>query len=126
MAHNLGWCGDFCTDRPNLEGAAQSGRAMARTLNLYYGSNNDAGETFKADAPEFLPSSVAWIPRTVAENGPSSASSHDETLVDIGQFGHSPHLLPSLFSHTNLVPSSLNGYDKALGKGAGGQKKKNK
>jgi len=121
-SQNLGWCGDFCTDRPNLEGAAQSGRAMARNLNLYYGSKDDAGETFNAEAPEFLPTSVAWIPRTISNNGPSTTH---ETLVDIGQFGHSQRLLPSLFSHTNLVPSALNGYDKALGKGAGGQNSKN-
>ena len=118
-SQNLGWCGDFCTDRPNLEGAAQSGRAMAHNLNLYYTSKNDGGGNFKAAAPEFLPSSVSWIPRTALKNEPAT-SSH-ETLVDIGQFGHSQHLLPSVFSHTNLVPSSLNGYDKALGKGAGGQ-----
>jgi len=122
-SQNLGWCGDFCTDRPNLEGAAQSGRAMAHNLNLYYRSKNDAGEIFNVHAPEFLPSSVAWIPRTALKNGPST-SSH-ETLVDIGQFGHSQHALPSLFSHTNLVPSSVDGYDKALGKGAGGQNSRN-
>jgi len=125
VVQNLGWCGDFCTDSPNVEGAAQSGRAMAYHLNFYYASRNKKSKTFHVSAPEFLPLSVAWIPRSVSlKNGPSS-SSHDKTVVDIGQFAHSQHVLPPLFSHTNLVPSSLNGYDKALGKGAGGQNSRN-
>merc|ERR1719491_2480583 len=121
ISQNIGWCGDFCTDRPNLEGAAQSGSTMAHYLNLYYANKNNAGETVLS-APEFLPSSVAWIPRTALKKGLSAFS--DETRVDIGQFAHNQQLLPSQFSHTNLVPSSLHGYDKALGKGAGVQNSK--
>jgi len=117
ISQNIGWCGDFCTDRPNLEGAAQSGRTMAHHLNLYYANRTSLS------APELLPSSVAWIPRTASKKGLSVSSQN--TIVDIGQFAHSQRLLPSQFSHTNLVPSSLNGYDKALGKGAGGQNSKN-
>jgi len=118
VTQNLGWCGDFCTEHPNLEGAAKSGRAMASTLESYFREGSSA---FMKDVDSLLPSQVSWNPRT-----PNRNLSSDESLVDIGSFHHSRERLPAKFSHTNLVPSAINGYDKQAGRGAGGPPPKNR
>jgi len=108
---SLGWCGDFCTDRPNLEGAAESGRAMAGTLESFL---RDSEEKKGLVESGYLPSNVVWVPRVV-DNIPGSGS-----LVDIGQFGHGSRSLPDRFTHTDLVPSYVDGY---LGKNNNPQRK---
>lgn len=116
-SHSLGWCGDFCTtDFPNLEGAATSGRAMARTLALYFREGPESG----AESPAYLPCKVDWVPRVVGGSVSKSSS-----LVDIGRFRHDPESLHPRFTHTDLVPSFVGGYNKQSGRGASGGAPKN-
>jgi len=121
--NNLGWCGDFCTDSPNIEGAAHSGWKMAEKVEAYLGADIQTADNNNESSS--LPFSVNWIPRTT-NMVPTSSS-----LVDIGQFSHNQEegsssmkrLLPHQFTHIkNLVPSSIKGYNKQSGMGAGGRK----
>jgi len=87
----LGWCGDFCV-APGIEGAAKSGCSMARVIAEYL--QNPAA----FNKHGLLPSQHEWLPISAA-NG----------MMDIGSF--SPLLgLPSNITHTDLVPSALQGY----------------
>lgn len=109
----LGWCGDFCVV-PGIQGAALSGQAMATTL----GDFLDNGKDF--DCKGLLPADVDWV----------SFQSQDATMVDIGAFSSKLGLEPN-WTHTNLVPSAINGYDPqahtgAAGRAQGGAKGKGK
>jgi len=100
----LGWCGDFCV-APGIEGAALSGQAMAATLSNFW----EHGGEF--DPRGLLPWDEAWAPFQ-----PESV-----TLVDIGSFP--THLgLRVNWTHTQFVPSAINGYDVKAHVGAAGQR----
>merc|ERR1712054_581262 len=100
----LGWCGDFCT-LPGIEGAALSGQAMATTL-FEFMSNSQG-----FDRQHLLPADVDWEPFRI----------QDHTLLDIGAFSSKLGMAAN-WTHTDLVPSAINGYNTSSGKGAGGQK----
>mmetsp|Transcript_135001 Transcript_135001/g.248312 ORF Transcript_135001/g.248312 Transcript_135001/m.248312 type:complete len:565 (-) Transcript_135001:35-1729(-) len=104
----LGWCGDFCT-LPGVQGAALSGKAMATTLSKFIENSEDF------DPEGLLPADEEWIPFQ-----PQGA-----TMVDIGSFSDKLGLKPS-WTHTDLVPSAINGYDPETKKGAAGRALKNK
>lgn len=97
VEHRLGWCGDFCV-LPGIQGAALSGIAMADTIEKVLSKN-------QVDATGLLPSDDAWLP--IAQLDQS-----DATIVDIGAFS-SKLGLKSVSTHTDLVPSAINGYNKA-------------
>jgi predicted NAD/FAD-dependent oxidoreductase len=99
----LGWCGDFCV-LPGLEGAALSGRAMATTLSDFL----DKGKDF--DCRNLLPADKDWV----------RFQPKEATMVDIGSFPRKLGLKPS-WTHTNLVPSAVDGYDPKAHTGAAGQ-----
>jgi predicted NAD/FAD-dependent oxidoreductase len=100
----LGWCGDFCT-LPGIEGAALSGQAMAMTLAEFIGSPQNF------DRQGFLPFDQSWVP----------FQPQGSTMVDIGAFSGSLGL-PSNWTHTDLVPSAIHGYNSADGLGAAGRR----
>lgn len=100
----LGWCGDFCT-LPGIEGAALSGQAMATTLVDFLSKGQDF------DNQHLLPADVDWEPFRM----------QDQALMDIGAFSSKLGMAAN-WTHTDLVPSAVNGYNAASGKGAGGQK----
>jgi len=100
----LGWCGDFCV-APGIEGAARSGQSMATTL------SNFCEQSKEFDPRGFLPCDEAWTPFQ-----PDGC-----TLVDIGSFP--AHLgLSENWTHTQLVPSAIGGYNLKAHVGAAGQK----
>jgi predicted NAD/FAD-dependent oxidoreductase len=97
----LAWAADFCV-APCVEGAALSGKAAAETVLRFL-----SGEPLD-DAEALLPHNVPWPAR------PSQ--------VDIGHFGHAA--LPPRNTHTDLVPSAMDGWDRVANsmkgsKGAG-------
>jgi len=100
----LGWCGDFCV-APGIEGAALSGQAMATTLSSFC----EHGREF--DPRGLLPWDDTWSPFK-----PESC-----TLVDIGSFP--AHLgLKVHWTHTQLVPSAIGGYNVEAHVGAAGKR----
>eukprot|EP00747_Dinoflagellata_sp_TGD_P072084 gnl/TRDRNA2_/TRDRNA2_157323_c0_seq1.p1 gnl/TRDRNA2_/TRDRNA2_157323_c0~~gnl/TRDRNA2_/TRDRNA2_157323_c0_seq1.p1 ORF type:complete len:588 (-),score=76.77 gnl/TRDRNA2_/TRDRNA2_157323_c0_seq1:154-1863(-) len=106
----LGWCGDFCV-LPGVQGAALSGKAMASTLSSFIDNDHEF------DGRGLLPSDDDWV----------SFQPQGETLLDIGAFSGDLGLKPK-WTHTDLVPSSINGYDPksqlgAAGRGKGGGNK---
>ncbi|CAE7447824.1 unnamed protein product [Symbiodinium pilosum] len=91
-AQGLGWCGDFCVS-PGVEGAANSGIAMADVLESFHGQKD-------FDQAGLLPMDVDWVP---------IESLQGSSIVDIGSFaGITAHS-----THTDLVPSAIGGYNKA-------------
>lgn len=103
----LGWCGDFCV-APGVQGAALSGRAMAETLAAYLQGPSEF------DARGLLPADDEWV--AIDRNGLKTS------LVDIGAF--SGRLgLRSASTHTDLVPSAVEGYNNAAHYGAAGKGK---
>lgn len=99
----LGWCGDFCVS-PGVEGAAHSGQAMAATLSEFL----DKGKDFNRE--NLLPAKKDWVP----------FQPKDATMVDIGSFPQKLGL-ESNWTHTDLVPSAIEGYDPKAHTGAAGQ-----
>lgn len=98
----LGWCGDFCV-APGIQGAAMSGLSMAGKVGEYLRDGADI------DRRGLLPDQLEWRPVRAAEG-----------VVDIGAF--SPALkLPGSVTHTDLVPSAIDGYDPAAHTGAAGR-----
>eukprot|EP00746_Dinoflagellata_sp_MGD_P161541 gnl/MRDRNA2_/MRDRNA2_88735_c0_seq1.p1 gnl/MRDRNA2_/MRDRNA2_88735_c0~~gnl/MRDRNA2_/MRDRNA2_88735_c0_seq1.p1 ORF type:complete len:507 (+),score=91.94 gnl/MRDRNA2_/MRDRNA2_88735_c0_seq1:89-1609(+) len=98
----LGWCGDFCV-MPGIEGAAKSGQAMATTLRDFV-----EGKDF--DQRGLLPAEVDWVP----------FEPRDATMVDIGAFS-SKLGMESNWTHTDLVPSAIGGYNPEAHTGAAGR-----
>jgi hypothetical protein len=99
----LGWCGDFCV-LPGLQGAALSGQAMATTLAEFTGKGQDF------DCRNLLPADEKWIPFQPHE---------DATMLDIGAFS-SGLGLTAHWTHTDLVPSAIDGYKPEAHVGAAG------
>merc|ERR1719379_3249009 len=99
----LGWCGDFCV-MPGIQGAALSGQAMATTLKDYL----DKGKEFNRQG--LLPADVDWV----------TFQAQDATMVDIGAFSSNLGLTPN-WTHTDLVPSAINGYNPDAHTGAAGR-----
>merc|ERR1711920_793533 len=101
----LGWCGDFCVF-PGIQGAALSGRAMATTLSNYIEAQSgfdDAG---------MLPFDEPWRP---------VQSTESSILLDIGAFPSELGLAEN-WTHTDLVPSAIDGYNLEAHTGAAGAK----
>lgn len=93
VEYGLGWCGDFCV-LPGVQGAALSGRAMAETLAKHLDGQ-------ELDRSGLLPCDELWKPFATGEE--------DAAMLDIGAF--SPKLsIPSRITHTDLVPSCIDGY----------------
>lgn len=104
----IGWCGDFCV-APSVDGAAQSGVRLAQVVHELLLSPKATDEPkILVDEDKLLPFNVEWIP--MKESAFTSTAKY--TTVDIGSFGHSPLELPAFNSHTNLVPSAIDGYQK--------------
>lgn len=106
----LGWVGDFCV-QPGIQGAALSGKAMAEILDQFL--NSSASESF--DGRGLLPADEDWLPFL-------SGMTLNGTLMDIGTFSPTLGLRP-LYTHTDLVPSAVNGYDPMAHTGAAGAAK---
>eukprot|EP00746_Dinoflagellata_sp_MGD_P041830 gnl/MRDRNA2_/MRDRNA2_20117_c0_seq1.p1 gnl/MRDRNA2_/MRDRNA2_20117_c0~~gnl/MRDRNA2_/MRDRNA2_20117_c0_seq1.p1 ORF type:complete len:531 (+),score=95.27 gnl/MRDRNA2_/MRDRNA2_20117_c0_seq1:72-1664(+) len=100
----LGWCGDFCV-LPGIEGAALSGTAMANILSNFLERGNQ-----DFDRSGLLPADEDWV----------DFQPQDATMVDIGAFSNKLGLKPS-WTHTNLVPSAINGYNRKTQTGAAGR-----
>lgn len=100
----LGWCGDFCV-LPGIEGAALSGQAMATTLSDFIDNCRDF------DRQGLLPADVDWV----------SFQPQGATMLDIGSFSSNLGLKPS-WTHTDLVPSAIDGYDLKAHTGAAGRR----
>jgi predicted NAD/FAD-dependent oxidoreductase len=101
----LGWCGDFCVF-PGIQGAALSGRAMATTLSSYI----EAQSGF--DDSGMLPFDDLWLPFQSTERS---------ILLDIGAFSSELGLAEN-WTHTDLVPSAIDGYKPETHTGAAGAK----
>jgi len=99
----LGWVGDFCV-MPGVQGAALSGQAMGAILGNFLCSQDNF------DRSHLLPSDEDWVPFQ-----PQGA-----TMMDIGCFANGLGLKPR-WTHTDLVPSAVDGYDPAAQFGAAGR-----
>merc|ERR1712196_468432 len=106
----IGWCGDFCVF-PGIEGAALSGVSMAEVIDEFL----EKGGSANFDASGLMPENESWVP--VAQLGKD-----DSTLMDIGAFSSKLGLRP-LYTHTDLVPSALDGYNVAAHTGDAGKGK---
>ena len=94
---NLGWCGDFCV-APSIDGAARSGVQMANVILRRDKISSDEKDWL-------LPSDIAWVPMDQRKD--------KSITVDIGEFGHNEQDgLASISTHTDLVPSAIDGYQK--------------
>jgi hypothetical protein len=100
VQNGLGWCGDFCV-LPGVQGAALSGLAMAELIEEFLGKSPSTN----FDNSNLLPADVPWIPF-------SDMSIPDATLMDLGAFSASLGLIP-MSTHGTLVPSAIDGYNKA-------------
>merc|ERR1719252_97858 len=99
----LGWCGDFCVV-PGIQGAALSGQMMANTLS----EQVENGKDFNRQG--LLPANEDWV----------SFQTEDVTMVDIGAFS-SKLGLEANWTHTDLVPSAIGGYNSEAHTGAAGR-----
>eukprot|EP00929_Paragymnodinium_shiwhaense_P078727 TRINITY_DN40826_c0_g1_i1.p1 TRINITY_DN40826_c0_g1~~TRINITY_DN40826_c0_g1_i1.p1 ORF type:complete len:528 (+),score=88.32 TRINITY_DN40826_c0_g1_i1:198-1781(+) len=106
-SQQFGWVGDFCV-QPGIEGAALSGCAMATVLEAWFCSGRD-----KFDDGKLLPAECDWLSF-------SSSNIANGTLMDIGTFSSKLELRP-LYTHTDLVPRAIGGYDPAAHTGAAGK-----
>jgi len=100
--NSIGWCGDFCV-MPGIEGAALSGQAMAQTILDFLANSTDFNRQ------GFLPADDQWVEFQL----------RDVTMVDIGAFSSSL-ALKRCWTHTDLVPSAIDGYDQKAHTGAAG------
>merc|ERR1711920_382220 len=101
----LGWCGDFCVS-PGIQGAALSGRAMATTLSSCIAARSGF------DDSGMLPFDEPWQPVRSTER---------LILLDIGAFSSELGLAEN-WTHTELVPSAIDGYKPEAHTGAAGAK----
>lgn len=98
--NGIGWCGDFCV-LPGVQGAALSGLAMADIITKFLTQVPNT----RFDTSNLLPADVPWTFFSEMKN-------HDATLMDIGAFSSSLGLI-KMFTHGNLVPSAIDGYNVA-------------